>query len=809
MFFELIHLSRCTRFKLRDRKEVKITPSNKVQMILGTNGSGKSSLAELGFSALVPSKDDFEPGGFAKVCFNHKGYNYTLSAQFDGSAKYSFIKEGEEERNPGGTPTIQRELVFQEFGLNAKIQDLFMGRLQFTEMTARQRRDWIAELSQADFHYALKLHQTLSKEWRGAQAVVKHNLQRIAEERVKLMEPEVLEEIKARAAGLTKDLNTLFNEPMRRDLNIDRDVLMAELQGTERELERLLRQPQINRTQAQDLDQLRELIREARAEYAQAQGIMTEAARQLQEVEIPYQQLKALDGVDLDALIAERASLQASLAALPAFRTQTPSQLLVRNDQLVERLIEALTPLTDALPDEAEYEALQTRIGNLQSYVARTQGSIENIEQHLRHAAQCDAVQCPSCRHEFKPGINQVELDEGEGRLKKGREKLAEAQGLLNEASVQYQQWREIRQQYGQVQALLSGQAAWGLRQHLDTQGGLAKGSALLGAVYAWRHDVDTEEKRQRLQQKIDAVNEAIDRVQQVNQGAQAITQRYQEACQRYQDVHQTANEHLSRCRDLDAQLEQFERFDRQGAELTRRVERLHEQLEHLIEQLRVEEIDALVAKLNRQLAMCVESLNDYDVKACVIKDLEVALEKAKLDELCYKRLIDELSPKDGMIAERITHQINSLVVDMNAVIDQIWGYPLVILPCGLDGEDLDYMFPMYVGSVDNPKKDVSQGSLSMKSIINLAFRLVAYRRLHLSDFPLYLDEVGNDFDPVHKHNMIPAIKDLVDDVQFSQVIMISHFLDAQLAFPGAEVIILDDSHVQFDRPYNQHVEFG
>lgn len=809
MFFELIHLVKCTRFKLRERNEIKITPSSKVQMILGTNGSGKTSLAEIGFSALVPDRADFAPGGSAKVCFNHKGYNYTLSAQFDGSAKYSFIKEGEDERNPGGTVTIQRELVEQEFGLNSKIQNLLVGRTKFVDMGSGQRRDWIAQLSQADFQYALKLHQTLTKEWRGAQAVVKHNLERIKEEKTKLMEPEVLEEIKARAAGLSKDLTTLFNEPVRRDLQVDQDGLLHELRLIERELETLLRQPLVNQTVAHDLTELHGLLEQARLRHGQTQGITAEAARQLHDAEVPYQQLQAFDGVNLDEMRIQQTALQTALEALPAFRTQTPATLLVRNDRCIQSLIEALTPLTESLPDETEFEALRERLGQLQAYVVRTQGGIDNIEQHLHHAAQCDAVQCPSCRHEFKPGINQAELDDGEQKLSRGREQLAKAQAALTEASERYGHQRQIREQYRQVALLLNGPDTLGLRQHLEACGGLGKGAGLLGDVYAFKHDLDLHEKRERLQLKVDAVSEAINRIERVNEGAQLITHRYQEAQRRYEEVHAEERERLGECHVLQGQLDAFERFDQQSARLHQRAEQLHRQLDNLVEQLRVEEVDALVDRLNRQLAMCVESLNDYEVKACVVKDLEVALAKAQLDERSLKRAVEELSPKDGLIAERITHQINSLVVDMNAIIDQVWGYPLVILPCGVDGADLDYKFPMYVGSVDNPKRDVSEGSLSMQSIINLAFRLVAYRRLGLTDYPLYLDELGNDFDPVHKHNLIPAIKDLIDDVQFSQVIMISHFLDAQMAFPGAEVIILDDSHIQFERTYNQHVEFG
>src|SRR5690606_19588412 len=148
----------------------------------------------------------------------------------------------------------------------------------------------------------------------------------------------------------------------------------------------------------------------------------------------------------------------------------------------------------------------------------------------------------------------------------------------------------------------------------------------------------------------------------------------------------------------------------------------------------------------------------------------------------------------------------DSIVDRMNRNINRIWGYNLTVMGCDAGNGDLDYRFPMYAVAKENMINDVSEGSESQVDIVNQAFRLVVYKFFRLHGYPLYIDELGSSFDEVHRHNLVPAIKELIEDDLFSQVLIISHYTDGQGSYPNAQQIVLDPSHLSIKVDRNDHV---
>jgi len=82
---------------------------------LGTNGCGKTSLLwEL--SPLPGEPAHFTKEGSKTTRLTYNNNNYLLTSKFSPKPDHSFIKN-DEELNPGGTITAQKDLVFQEFGI--------------------------------------------------------------------------------------------------------------------------------------------------------------------------------------------------------------------------------------------------------------------------------------------------------------------------------------------------------------------------------------------------------------------------------------------------------------------------------------------------------------------------------------------------------------------------------------------------------------------------------------------------------------------------------------------------------------------
>lgn len=89
--------------------------------------------------------------------------------------------------------------------------------------------------------------------------------------------------------------------------------------------------------------------------------------------------------------------------------------------------------------------------------------------------------------------------------------------------------------------------------------------------------------------------------------------------------------------------------------------------------------------------------------------------------------------------------------------------------------------------------------------IVNLAFKLTGMLYLGLTDYPLYLDELGAAFDEQHRINVMNFVKQLMEVNQHSQMFLISHYAASWGVFTGAQVLVLDGSNIAIPQEYNKH----
>jgi DNA repair exonuclease SbcCD ATPase subunit len=151
----------------------------------------------------------------------------------------------------------------------------------------------------------------------------------------------------------------------------------------------------------------------------------------------------------------------------------------------------------------------------------------------------------------------------------------------------------------------------------------------------------------------------------------------------------------------------------------------------------------------------------------------------------------------------------------MNTYINQIWLYPLQIIPTGYDTDtreqtaELDYKFKLMVDREDNLVKDISLASEGQKEVIDLAFKKVSLHYLGLSDTPHIYDEAGKTFDDEHRDSFVISLKDMVDNGNCPQIWMVSHYATNYSSFSNAEMCVIDDRNVVLPsgRTYNQHVQ--
>ena len=165
-------LKGCHRLELSGIRKITITPDTNVLMILGTNGSGKSSLMDL-LSPLPADKNDFDKDGYKEIELLHHDVKYTLKSDFK-EGKHSFFNHlTQEELNIGGTITQQTQLVKDYFNYTDKIHRLLTGKDKFTDMSPLKRKEWFTLLCDTDYTYAISVYNKVKEKKRDIEGALK------------------------------------------------------------------------------------------------------------------------------------------------------------------------------------------------------------------------------------------------------------------------------------------------------------------------------------------------------------------------------------------------------------------------------------------------------------------------------------------------------------------------------------------------------------------------------------------------------------------------------------------------------------
>jgi DNA repair exonuclease SbcCD ATPase subunit len=379
------------------------------------------------------------------------------------------------------------------------------------------------------------------------------------------------------------------------------------------------------------------------------------------------------------------------------------------------------------------------------------------------------------------------------------RTQIDELKEWLQQAGEQRRIIRDITRKMDDTPDLIE---LWSL---IRSQGGVAMGRSLFPLLNNFISDIKTHVAITDIILELIPLNNKLD---EINKAAGNSDLR--EYAVNMADRINTIRENISTTKDSLKEVIEFQRrvievrdIERVAMEARNRLDTL---MEDICRFLKVEDVREQVRRHQAKLGALETTLAEAEVQMGVIRDLSSSLEEAKRDEVALIALEKILSPKDGIIAEQIMVFINTFISSINDVIAKVWGYNLALDKIDLDENDLDYKFPMFVHTTDNPIPDIQYGSDSQVDIVNQAFRLVVYKFMGLEGFPLYLDELGRTFDEVHRLNLTLAIKDLIADETFSQVFFISHSFEGQNSYPNSELIVMDEAHLSLKRKFNEHV---
>lgn len=802
------------RLLLNNISYVDYKPENKIQLILGTNGSGKSSLLKE-LSPLPANKNEYEKGGYKIIEIEHKSSKYILKCDFTDKATYSFIKN-DEELNQGYTVSVYKQLVKAEFNIDNDVHDMLLGQYRFHEMSPLERRNWFTKISSCDYTYALGYYQRLREETRDSQGAIKLLQSRIVNESSKLLDSNREAEIRQELIVLNEYLNFILdNKP---NVNNDQQTISNNLNKIEdyiknniREIQKL-RKVFLNDESFQNEDEIDDAIVSYRSTILSLENQFNYLCQKIDdETKIEQSYINANIGSfkeieeSIEQTIKEINSEHTKKSLF--IRFSDPAQALTALQTISTQLLE----IFNNLPRSSKDEFSRTNIGDartkqiflinkLKEY-NDAQDIVLQKKKELDQYKNKDQTVCPSCGHRWFKDFDQAIYDNILKTLEANTEHI---DNFKKELSVTEKYLAEAEVFIRQLSAYYNLTNNWkildSLFSYLNANGVLVYAPEKISYILS--------ELEEDLKIDIRILNMS-NKLQELNKLKQNITSTQESDLDKIKvsifnfnkELH-NVNLNLDKNRKYLTKLLYYKNAVKRFREIEKDLDLLIANRDNLlkneIEVRRRDRINDIIKLTRLEISTREQLISNINIQKAIVSDLEKQLhENVKKFEL-LKIAVRKLSPNEGLIAKGLTGFINHFILELNAFIKKIWLYPLQILPVVIDDEnqlDLNYEFKVKIND-RQLINDISKTSSAMKEVIDLAFKVISMKYLGLSESPIYLDEFAASFDKEHRQKAYTVINNLMNTDNYSQIFTISHYEDCYGSFVNTDITILCSNNI-------------
>jgi DNA repair exonuclease SbcCD ATPase subunit len=843
------------RIILNEIRKITITPSSNIQLILGTNGCGKSSLLDQ-LTPLPADKNDFFKGGSKTIVIESRGHTFICTSRHNGrEMEHSFIVD-DEEQNPGGTGTVQTDLCKKYFKVTEDSHELMRGNVRFTQMLPAKRREWLLSLCDSETAFALEAYDKIKKRANQLGGAVDMNRKNLGTETAKIMSEAEEAKLEQEVTALLAELQLLQAErmPVEHSSHHHMDQRTRALQTLHDVSMRLLRN-------------------KVTVPYAYTEGrVERDEWGQLKRVYFPS--LEALDQ-EIDRLKHIVTGKEATLVAMNEQfnKLQRQADILAKAgaegiESLTKRIQEARQKVTERvnrlrlglvfqdarnalqaletiemplvdqlrlLPSNSEESENGRRYGRAryEGMQQQWQALVESLNKHVEYVHRLNAQKehadlhrgenkhtCPQCHHSWVVGINEEQYAKLLDDIREGNKKLRLLQTTeaalkqdMEQVEAYFTQYRDVMSYTKTVTAL---RPFW---EHLVYSKTITEAPLeAVSLVQQVKRDLAISVEIQELEESIEELTKLRAQAEEVGDANLSDVRRQIEALTEQLGV-LTAD--LTRVQRSVADYSEYRRQLHTGLQLGEELKRLYGlvQKEHYdhIEAFRRESIQHCLREVENALSLRQESLRAAKRQRELVEVLQRQVKEFEIQEQAAKTMVKALSPTHGLIAEGLLGFLRAFVAQMNTYINQIWLYPLQLIPTGYDHErreqttELDYKFKVMVDREDNIVKDIAFTSDGQKEMIDLAFKEIALRYMDLSESPHIYDEAGKTFDDEHRDSFSNALKWKVDNTNCPQLFMVSHYAVNYSSFSNAQLCVIDDRNVVLPsgRKYNEHVHFS
>lgn len=821
-----ITLHKSYRLELTGIETISLSPKEIVTVIIGSNGSGKSSLMSL-LSPLPAEKTDFAKDGYKKITLQHNGVVYTLTNDFKENRHSFYDETNNVELNEGGTVTVQKQLVEDYFHYTPMVHALLTDKEKFTTMSPMKRKEWFTLLCDTDYEFAFKLLNKSKEHLRDIQGhykKLKGQQTHLAAqtENLDLDTDKLKAEIDKIDAVITnikleiQDINSrISNVHGKEELGVEEhrqlqlkiikemvklNVLDITLQDENTLKERLQSLDTEVTVLSQERNRLIQVIDEKQQKIYELTHYSSDDINKLKQERNEYIQrlnkVKALQTIEVKCSIPEiqmvrdhKADIEASIELV---RTNPTLQYDKESAQKLEELIRQ---------DKMSLSDINLRRTRADTYVKVT------AEREKETKAKC-----PNCQHEFHPGVNvevyekarkAVEAYDAETKTLTDRidDNVAKLQNIYTFQGMIKEVIENIRSNPNALNAFSPT-----LKAHLPME----NRQNLMTEWTRYFYQLERIEECIQLEKKISDIDQILNQhkqgdeqyiqhlkgeIDKQNDQLSALEDKYRSLVMEQKNVKNTLSTMSTFVQLTNEFTDQKQRRD------TGFVCKILESKKSVLEELLKENVNQLAHYNN----LYIDRLHLKNK----LSEMDKEIETCEKDMTMYKHIVDCMSPDTGLIAQGLIGYIKRYLVNMETFISNVWSYPIYLYPSkNTEGNDLNYRFPFSLDRSETVRQDVSMGSDGIREIVDLAFKVVAMHALSLTDYPLFLDEFGRTFDARHREKGVLLIEKLVTQKTFTQIFMVSHsFMEYSILNNVDFCVLSEDNVVLPEGEYNLNTQ--
>ena len=814
-----LELEQFKRFVLTGLESLDVSFTAPLQVIIGTNGSGKSSLLEQ-LTVWPRNAADFSKSGNAALEFEDQGSLWRLAATFEGGQRHYLSKDGVA-LNDWGNSVVQRELITKHFGITPMINELLKGQEKLTQIGPMRRKEWFIELCEANYDYAIKVYNKCKEKLRDCEGALKVAKKRLSTETEKLLKEDEEKKLIQELETFHQVLESLMEMriPVDEDVQVTLDRIYKTVKDVDAHGASLSKLQAAMKQSSQYTEQQVEVILEQlRSSYAVCQALLERDGSEYHKNAENIAVLQKTESKSIEALDAEVSELVRTIEQLKKDVVVTLGSVAAEARSSFEAV--RLTLLDSALqlkpnPDRRfsrdKKSQAEERLLHLKKAIGVTQFKLADINTkiaHLNKHKETPNLTCPKCQHHFSTAFSQLDLDEC---LKIQAGLVAELAGAQKEEE-QLQAYTLECAQYGQLfTAIIRAQQSTVLLRpywdkYMTAEDLYNDPNTAVNAINVITQDLDKQVLLQQAVAQLQQKMELLQKLKSLDTADIALLQKRQEVL-----GHQIEST-TARLDTITRRQKKFQQIKSQiktAISLLKAVEQLSESLSgdqaKLLETRRRIAYNAFIRELQSMLAQKAHVLQELKSQQKVVSMLSSQITELEQEAKAYSALVSTLCPNTGLIAEGLYGFLTEFIFEMNTVINSIWTYELTLgLPQAEEGVELNYKFPVTIAGEQGPK-DISLCSEGQQDIIDFAFMLVARRYLGKEKYPLVLDELGRTFDAAHKDNLVMYLKQLIEETDV-QIFMVSHDFKAYSSL-SAEYLVLSKDNVVLPPKYNQHVK--